>query len=172
MLPTRLRSLGYPDHGTRQFISVLSNACTSAPPVFIITDADVHGIRIAQTYESSLRHLCVHWLGVRPSHNGTYFRIKPQALLPLSDSDRALLRSNIHRVGQPSVRMTPNERVFITEMNTLLLSNRKFEMEALSSVSSDSPVSGLLAYILRRLNENSVRLDPGSTTQHPDNTIR
>lgn len=151
---------------------MLSNACAIAPPVFIITDADVHGIRIAQTYESSLSHLRVHWLGVRPSHNGAYFRIEPQALLPLSNSDHAILQSSIHQIGQPSVRMTQNDPGFITEMNTLLLSNRKFEMEALSSFSSDSPLSGLLAYILRRLDESSVHLNPGSTMQHPDSIIR
>lgn len=147
------RSVGYPDHGTRQFVSVLCKACTNSLPVFIITDADVHGIRIASTYESSLPHLLVHWLGVRPSHNGTYFCVKPEALLPLSDSDRATLRSTICQMSQKSALMTQNKHLFIAEMNALLLSNRKFEMEALSSDSSDKTVSVLLAYILRRLSE-------------------
>lgn len=122
-------------------------------PIFVLTDADVHGIRIAECYERSLPQLGINWLGVRPSHNGTYFNISSQALLPLSESERSLLRSGL------SSRKRSGDSVYWLEMKTLICSGYKFEMEAVSALDTSDSCSGLLKYILRRLAENRCCLE-------------
>lgn len=149
---------GYPDLGTRRFIDKLSQAHTNPQtqfPIFIITDADPHGISIAACYIQASPTSHVRWLGIHPSHNRSLFHIPSHSLLPLSQHDNFHINATMRRLAS-----LPNELAYkflplVSELMVLQNTQVKFEMEALSALHQPNNCSTLLQYIITRLGDFS-----------------
>lgn len=142
--------------GTRHFIGKLneatqrhSNAHTQFP-IFIITDADPHGIAIAACYMEALPTCQVKWLGIRPSHNHALFKIPAQSLLPLSPQDNSDIVATVRRLSSAPNALAHNFLPLLSELMVLQTTQVKFEMEALSAIHLPHNCSALLQYIITR----------------------
>lgn len=146
---------GYPDVGTREFIRALSSAHRRRGqdlPIFIVTDADPHGISIANCYVQSLLECSVKWLGVCPSHNGQLFNVRQSSLLGITERENAILRGLLK--GWDDSKMHADAlTLLISEAKHLQNAQVKFEMEALASELGRANVSGLTIYITERVRE-------------------
>lgn len=120
---------GYPDINTRFLLRQLWQHLRL--PIYVLCDADPHGIQIMLTYRfgSLSLPMCsaqlavpqLHWLGLRPSE---LVRHGCGALtVPLSDADRRLLGRMLQR---PYI-----DEAVRHELQWLLANGRKAELEAL-----------------------------------------
>lgn len=119
-------------------------------PIYLLTDADPHGISIAYCYIRDLPNCHVQWIGVRPSDSGLLFHISSSALLPITPTESALVEGMLERmsksIGDQATAVAP----LVAELKVLKTTGQKFEIEALASADLDSDMSGLLRYLLDR----------------------
>ena len=153
--PCFLFCSGYPDHATRNLLKALiaTRSTTATPlPLFVVTDADPHGVAIAMCYAEALRYPGLHWIGVYPSHRGTLLPLPSSTLLPLTAREHGVAQQILNK---SSVDIPSLHHFFADarrELSVLLASGVKFEMEALAALQHDGQ-NALLDYIVARISE-------------------
>lgn len=125
-------------------------------PIYVLTDADPHGISIAYCYISDLPDCLVQWVGVRPSDNNNKFRLNPASLLPITSTEDVLVNGMLHRIAQNESPQSEQALSLKKELLVLQATQTKFEMEALAIVDFESQESPLLKYLLERTQEEYV----------------
>ncbi|XP_077997935.1 meiotic recombination protein SPO11-like [Glandiceps talaboti] len=131
-----LTGRGFPDVSTRRMVRKLWN-CLKIP-IFVLVDADPHGMAILSVYKYGSRGLSfdteelavpgIRWLGVLPS-DIIKFHVSQESLIPLTTADLDKAREIMKR---PSYTSQP---LWMKEMQTMLSMNNKAEIEALSGIS-------------------------------------
>lgn len=119
-------------------------------PMHILTDADPHGISIAYCYIRDLPNCHIEWIGVRPSDNGSLFRVSPSAMLPITVKESALLDGMLDRFSKAPAEQKHAFAPLVAELNVLKANGTKFEIEALASGDLGSDIPGVLRYLLDR----------------------
>ncbi|XP_045159068.2 meiotic recombination protein SPO11-like [Mercenaria mercenaria] len=128
---------GFPDINTRMLLKKLWD--NFSIPILVLVDADPHGIEIMTVYKFGSKALsfetehlavpCIKWLGILPSD---IFRlgIPETSLIPLSKADRI---KGLELLSRPYIQHYPLWR---NEIENMLASGRKAEIQALDSISS------------------------------------
>lgn len=169
-----VRLKGYPDFASRSFLAKVSEAQRARSihlPIYVLTDADPHGISIAHCYIRDLPNCHVRWVGVRPSDSGSLFNLSTSALMPISSTENALLEGMLKRMPKSAGDEAKAIAPLIAELNVLKATGTKFEMEALAAEDFGSNISGLLRYLLDRTqSEFSEYTTSGSAYCH-DETV-
>lgn len=126
-------------------------------PIFIVTDADPHGLSIALCYFRELAHRPIFWIGVCPSHLGVYFDVMKDALLPITDRERKLLDGIILEGSETQSDSDTHNRMRTLMFEALILrrTGLKFEAEALSALNRPGDVSELVTYLSTRIQEHA-----------------
>lgn len=119
-------------------------------PIFVLTDADPHGIHIAYCYIRDLPDCHFRWIGVRPSDQGSLFQVHESALLPVTPAESVLLESLLQRLSSCAINETESLAPLIAELNVLKSTGKKFEIEAIACKDFGADMSGLLRYLLDR----------------------
>ncbi|XP_070570118.1 meiotic recombination protein SPO11-like [Ptychodera flava] len=127
---------GFPDVSTRRMVKKLWD-CLQIP-ILALVDADPHGMAILSVYKYGSRGLSfdteqlavpmIRWLGVLPS-DIERFHIRQDSLIPLSTADLNKAREIMQR---PFYTAQP---MWMKEMQVMLSTNCKAEIEALTSIS-------------------------------------
>lgn len=147
------RLQGYPDFASRMFLARVSEAQKAKGihlPIYVLTDADPHGINIAHCYIRDLPNCHVRWVGVRPSDSGSLFHLSTSALLPISPTENALLERMLERMTTYAGHEARAVAPLLAELNVIKFTGKKFEIEALAAGDFDPNMSGLLRYLLDR----------------------
>lgn len=120
---------GFPDNATVQFVNRLLSECGHIP-IFLLTDADPHGVLIANTYVNKLPDEAnVKWLGLKPNH--FKHSLSNQYKIKLTDNEYVLIKSRLKHWTSNNNK-NGNVTHFIDAMNEFLVSGYKFELEALA----------------------------------------
>lgn len=150
---TQLMSTGYPDLASKMFLSAVSSVQREKGlliPIFILTDADPHGIHIAFCYIRDLPNCNVRWIGVRPSDNGSLIQIRESALLPVTSAEITLADGMLRHIACCETKEAESFAPLAAELNLLKATGNKFEIEALTCTGLGEDMSGLLRYLLSR----------------------
>ena len=125
---------GQPDVATRLFLRKIRDQLQI--PVLALVDSDPYGLKIlsvycsgskAMSYDSSnLTTSDIKWLGVRPSDLDKY-NLPAQCRLPLTDHDR---KQGEELLKEEFIQKNP---AWVKELNIMLASGEKAEIQALSS---------------------------------------
>ncbi|RUS88480.1 hypothetical protein EGW08_003738 [Elysia chlorotica] len=128
---------GFPDNGTRLFLRLLWT--TYHLPIFVLVDADPHGIEIMavykfgsmnQAYEN--QHLAtpsIHWIGILPE-DIYKLHIPQSALSPLTPRD-------VQKCKSLKVRpYCKDDKGLIAQVDVLLENDVKAEIQCLDAISS------------------------------------
>ncbi|KAI0557296.1 Type IIB DNA topoisomerase [Gracilaria domingensis] len=129
----KMKHFGYPDIGTRLFLRTVAEAhegYRGPMPIYIVTDADPHGLNIANCYIDSLRGCAIQWLGVRHSDQGKMFMLQDVHILHLNDSENVLLDGMLSRWDRDTDTAKVIKQCLIQEAKNMKASQTKFEMEA------------------------------------------
>lgn len=100
-------------------------------PVFILTDADPHGISIAACYARAIQSLELYWVGIHPSQCNKLFTVQDNAKLPLTSVERTIA-INLRSECEASMTIPSSFCVeACREINVMLEQGFKFELEAI-----------------------------------------
>lgn len=127
-------------------------------PIYILTDADPHGVSIAFCY---IRHLItpmVRWIGICPSHHPAYFQLNHNSLLQVTSSELTLIDTLLRRIPKQPQNKQTILAPLIHQLNFMKQTRVKFEMEALTSNHIHHCQTPLLNYLLLRTQEESYYL--------------
>lgn len=119
--------------------------------MYILTDADPHGLCITNCYLQALEGYQVFWLGVRPSDNGSFFQIPETSLKLLTNRENSILQNKIEAWGHMSESQDYSAQSLLCETIALWKSKVKFEMDALSVDYGADRLSLLLRYVTIRI---------------------
>ncbi|KAL9543522.1 hypothetical protein MBANPS3_008081 [Mucor bainieri] len=164
---------GYPDLSTRQFVKYFSTHFT-AKPILALMDGDPHGLDIYATYKWGTRAMAfdvfnlavnsIELIGLT-CQDREEFHISPQSLIPLSDRDRAKCQAMVRTYdrdetpGQSQLiergwwqnvnteLASQSHQSYINEINQLLASDHKCELQALNH---NGPYH-LTSYLIKKL---------------------
>lgn len=142
---------GYPDHATRNLLKRLidSRQRQNNPlPVYIVTDADPHGIAIAVCYARTLQNTGLRWVGVHHSHRGRLFTIPVLAQLALTSRERQLACNLLTECNANMAQFGAFCEDICRELAILLETGVKFEIEAIASPTQAAVSNPLLEYVL------------------------
>ncbi|XP_059469188.1 meiotic recombination protein SPO11 [Neocloeon triangulifer] len=129
---------GYPDLSTRLLVKMIWDKLKL--PIFILVDADPHGIDIMCTYRFGSMAMCqfaaalampeIKWIGVHPSDIDKLW-FKERVLIPFSTKDDQVALSLLNRpyvIENPAIKK---------QVDILLEKKVKAEIEALESFTAD-----------------------------------
>ncbi|KJA20085.1 hypothetical protein HYPSUDRAFT_839020 [Hypholoma sublateritium FD-334 SS-4] len=132
---------GYPDVATRHIVKSLSDALPRRIPVMALVDGDPYGLDILSVYKYGSRGMQhendklaarrIKWLGIWASELER-LGIKKDDLLPITLHDQKKAYSILRH------RNTPLPRRWIKELQHMLHSRRKAEIEVLSGMRSEA----------------------------------
>ncbi|KAK9084628.1 hypothetical protein Sjap_025039 [Stephania japonica] len=127
---------GYPDIPTRRFLRLLVEKLRL--PIYCLVDCDPYGFDILTTYRFGSMQMAydaiflrvpeIRWLGAFPSDSKRY-QLPEQCLLPLTTDDKRKAAAMLSRCY---LQQAP---IWRSELETMLQSGVKFEIEALSVTS-------------------------------------
>jgi len=146
--------IGYPDFATRMFVLTVCESqrkCGKGLPVFLLTDADPHGLNIALCYIRNLSQCNVQWIGVRPSDDGQHFHVKNSSLLPLTMRENTLLQNMVELLSRQAATGQQTNFPLLHELQVLSTTQVKFEMEALAAEGFRTGQHSLLTYLMARM---------------------
>lgn len=130
---------GYPDVAARLLLARIALAYPCMP-IFMLADADPHGLHIALVYLAALpEHTTFKYIGIRPSDRaGALSGLKDDVLLPLEQRETALaitlVKILLNRKGDGKTAIYQD---IAKELQFILHTGHKFEVEALAALDND-----------------------------------
>lgn len=142
---------GYPDCAARLLLARIQLAYPNIP-ICMLADADPHGLHIALVYLAALpEHTTFKYIGIRPSdRDGVLDGLGDDVLLPLEQREitlaNALIQILVTRHGSGKTAIYHD---IATELQFILRTGQKFEVEALAALDDDHCT--LIEYIKSKL---------------------
>lgn len=150
---------GYPDFAARLLLARIALAYPMIP-IFMLADADPHGLHIALVYLAALpeQNVQFRYIGIRPSDRDHVLSgLSDDVLLPLEQREITLANTIIQRLNsQTEGGKAGVYQDIATELQYVLKTGQKFEVEAL--VTLDDDCCTLIEY---------VKLNVGDLINHP-----
>lgn len=148
---------GYPDLATRILLDQIHQSQLKKGrnlPIYVLTDADPHGISIAYCYIRDLQATDVRWVGVRPSDADSLYRISAASALEITERENSLIDCMVSQFRIDAGRGLTRTSSLLSELKVLKATQKKFEMEALASNGFGNEMSALMRYLLQRMDES------------------
>lgn len=134
-----LTGKGYPDKAATLLLARI-NTARPVLPILVLTDADPHGLHIALTYQRALPNPdAFRYAGVRPSEmDGMLSELPDTVLLSVTQRETVLATNVVQRTALPQGSSASGAKSqleeIVGEMEYVLLSGIKFEIEALAAL--------------------------------------